>query len=91
VKKKATSKTKKDPNWGAWVWIRWKPGTPAQPWKAWMKQKQVKEAWTTTGDWDCRVSVDAHNPDELEKIVWDTIRSNQWVDKTETQWVKKCW
>ena len=53
--------------------------------------KEIKEAWSTTGDWDCSLWVDVDNPAKVEKIVWGKIRANKWVDKTETHWSKKWW
>jgi len=90
MKSKTTKKSSKK-DWSAWVWVKWKAGTPNGAWKEWSKKKKIKEAWTTTGDWDCKLWIDAQDPDELEEIVWKTVRGNKWVDKTDTQWVKKWW
>lgn len=77
-------------NWEAWVWIKWKAGCPEDAWKTWWKKrKEIKAAWSTMGEWDCSLWIDVDNPDKLEDLVWNTIRDNQWVDKTETHWVKK--
>jgi DNA-binding Lrp family transcriptional regulator len=93
--KKATKAWKKStaqqPNWGVWIWIKWKPGTPSDAWRQWHALKEVKEAWSTSGDWDCSLWADIDSPEAVEKFVWNKIRSNQWVDKTETHWSKKCW
>jgi DNA-binding Lrp family transcriptional regulator len=78
-------------HWGVWVWVKWKPGTPNNAWEPWHNIKEIKEAWSTTGDWDCSLWVDVKNPQEAENIVWNKIRSNKWVDKTETHWSKKWW
>lgn len=80
-----------DQHWGVWVWVKWKPGTPSDAWKQWHQVKEIKEAWSTSGDWDCSLWVDVNNPSDVEKIVWNKIRNNQWVDKTETHWSKKWW
>lgn len=88
--KKQNTKHAKD-NWQAWVSIKWKSGTPLDAWKGWEKNKLIKGAWTTTGDWDCSLWVNCHTPGQLEHFVWDIVRANQWVSATETHWVKQWW
>ncbi len=78
-------------NWGVWVWIKWKPGTPDDAWDQWKDIKEIQEAWTMSGEWDCMLWIDAHNPDDVERIVWKEIRKNKWVENTETHWAKKWW
>lgn len=78
-------------NWQAWVNIKWKPGTPADAWSKWQENKWVKGIWSTTGDWDCSIWLDVKTPDELEQFVWKEVRSNQWVDQTQTSWAKQWW
>ncbi len=89
--KKHAKKEKGEQGWGVWVWVKWKSGTPSDAWKQWSHTKEIKEAWSTTGDWDCSLWVDVDNPAKVEKIVWGKIRANKWVDKTETHWSKKWW
>jgi DNA-binding Lrp family transcriptional regulator len=89
--KKHAKQEKDEQGWGVWVWVKWKPGTPSDAWKQWSHTKEIKEAWSTTGDWDCSLWVDVDNPAKVEKIVWEKIRANKWVDKTETHWSKKWW
>lgn len=87
----AKQKSEKKSDWNAWINVRWKPGAPKSAASQWQKNKHIKGAWTSTGWWDCSLWIDASDPDQLEKIVWDTIRKSKWVEDTETQWVKQWW
>jgi len=87
----ATKKQKPWGHWGAWVWVKWKSGAPEDAAMHWKDIKEIKEAWSTTGKWDCALWIDANDPNEIEKIVWKEIRPNKWVDQTETHWSKKFW
>jgi len=78
-------------NWQAWVWVKWKPGTPAAAWESWKNNSQIASAWSTLGEWDCVLAVNVTEPDGLEEFVWKTLRSNQWVESTQTSFVKKWW
>jgi len=78
-------------NWQAWVSIKWKPNTPVDAWKKWENHPKIKGAWSTQGEWDCTFWVDTNSPDEIEKFVWDEVRTNEWVSDTETRWAKKWW
>ena len=82
---------KEEYKWGVWVWIKWKQGAPDDAWKIWENKKDIKEAWSTSGEWDCVLWVEKNDPDEVEKWIWKDIRSNKWVEKTETHWAKKWW
>ena len=77
--------------WQAWVSVKWKPGTPASAWENWKNHPQITSAWSTLGQWDCVLAVNATEPDALEEFVWKTLRSNQWVEATHTTFVKKWW
>jgi hypothetical protein len=77
--------------WQAWVWVKWKPGTPANAWESWKTNPVIKGAWSTLGEWDCCLWVDATGPDALEEFVWKTIRKNEWVESTNTNFTKKWW
>ena len=77
--------------WGAWVRVKWKTGAPVDAWEKWKGLKKIKEAWSTSGEWDCALWVDEDNPDEIEKLVWREIRGNKWVEKTDTHWAHKFW
>lgn len=74
--------------WQSWVWIKWKAGAPTTAWEGWKGNPKIKGAWSTLGEWDSMLWVDATTPDELEEFVWKTIRTNQWVDTTSTTWAK---
>jgi hypothetical protein len=77
--------------WNAWVWIKWKPQTPSNAWEAWQQNPAIKGAWSTMGEWDSCLWVDAETPAALEEFVWKTIRKNEWVASTNTTWAKKWW
>lgn len=81
-------------NWkkeGAIVCIKWKEGAPRDAWKEWANESHMKWGWSTTGEWDCQVWVDAKNPAEVEEIVWNKLRKNQWVRDTKTWWAGLLW
>lgn len=77
--------------WQAWVWVKWKAGAPSTAWEAWQSHQQIKGAWSTLGQWDCVLWLDAKTPDELEEFVWKNIRKNEWVQDTNTTWAKEWW
>ncbi len=77
--------------WQAWVWIKWKPGTPSNAWESWKGNKTIQGAWSTMGEWDCAFWLDVQTPAELEEFVWKNIRKNEWVQATQTTWVKQWW
>jgi hypothetical protein len=78
-------------NWNAWVWIKWKSGTPTSAWERWQKNTKIKQAWSTQGQWDCCLALDISDHNALEEFVWKEIRSNEWVESTWTMWAKKWW
>ena len=77
--------------WGSWVWIKWKAGAPENAWSRWKEIDKIKEAWSTTGEWDCVLWINLDRPEDVEKLVWKEVRNNQWVEKTDTHWAKKYW
>ncbi len=83
------SKEQNKYQWGVWVWVKWKPGAPENAWDQWKGADGVEAAWSTTGEWDCALWLDLQSPDAVENFVWKEIRSNQWVEKTDTSWAKK--
>jgi hypothetical protein len=78
-------------SWNAWVWIKWKPGTPSTAWEQWRDHDSIAQAWSTQGEWDCCLCLNIHDHDKLEEFVWKEVRSNQWVESTSTMWAKKWW
>ena len=80
-----------DKNWQTWVWVKWKPGAPLEAWEKWKGDSTVKSAWSTLGDWDCVLCLNLSDPDEVEKFVWKSLRTNQWVESTNTTFAKKWW
>jgi hypothetical protein len=77
--------------WQAWVWIKWKPGTSSAAWEKWQNNPAITAAWSTLGEWDCVLCVAVTTPEDLETFVWQTIRKNEWVESTNSSWVKKWW
>jgi len=77
--------------WNAWVWIKWKSGTPSTAWEAWQGNKAIKQAWSTQGEWDCCLALEISEHDKLEEFVWKNVRANEWVASTRTMWAKKWW
>lgn len=77
--------------WQPWVWIKWKPGTSSTAWENWRGNNKIQAAWSTQGEWDCVLWVNATTPEELENFVWTTIRKNEWVQATSTNWAKQWW
>jgi len=84
-------KKKPSAQWGAFVWIKWKPGAPEDACHHWKQTKEIKEAWTTAGKWDCALWIDKESPAEIERLVWKEIQGNKWVAETETHIAKKFW
>ncbi|MCB1110555.1 MAG: Lrp/AsnC ligand binding domain-containing protein [Chlamydiia bacterium] len=80
-----------EPRWGAWVWVKWKAGAPEDAWNEWRDHSEIKQAWSTPGNWDCSLWINLDNPDDIEKFVWREIRKNKWVEKTDTHWAKRWW
>ncbi|MCA9671841.1 MAG: Lrp/AsnC ligand binding domain-containing protein [Myxococcales bacterium] len=77
--------------WNAWVWVRWKAGTPTTAWEVWQGNDWIEQAWTTQGQWDACLQLKAASHEELEQFVWKHVRSNEWVSDTRTMWAKKWW
>ena len=77
--------------WNAWVWVKWKGGTPTTAWEGWQGNPAILQAWSTQGDWDCCLCLKLSNHEEVESFVWKYVRSNQWVDQTRTMWSKRWW
>lgn len=71
---------------GAWIDVKWKSNAPQNAWKSWEKNPKIKAGWSTTGEWDCKVLVEAKTPQEAEQILWENVRKNEWVDRTQTTW-----
>ena len=80
-------------SWSAQVWIKWKPGAEQQ-WDQWdwlQQWSEVKTSWSTMGEWDMALWVEASNPEQLEEFVWKKLRSNEWVGDTKTTWWHPVW
>ena len=80
-----------DNSWHAWIWIKWKAGTPSTAWESWQGDSKIAQAWSTQGEWDCCLCLNITDHDEVEKYVWHNIRPNEWVQSTQTLWAKKWW
>lgn len=82
--------------WQAQVYVKWNKKWPskwaeAQSWD-WLKDwPEVKTAWSSMGEWDMVLWVEASNPAGLEKFVCEKLWGNDWVEKTETHWAREVW
>lgn len=72
---------------GVWVSFKWAKGAPTDAWKEWSDQKDWT-MWNTTGEWDGKIWIKTDDLDNVQQLVWDTVRSNKWVEdsKTELAW-----
>ena len=78
--------------WSARIDVRWNADAPATENWDWLKEwKEVKWAWSTTGEWDMTLWVDVSTPDELEKFVHNKLRTKKWVAYTKSTWTKEVW
>ncbi len=83
-------------NWQAQVYVKWNRKFPkkwakAKSW-AWLKSwPEVKTAWSTMGEWDAVLIVEATSPEKIEQFVCDRVWSKNWVEKTETHWARSVW
>ena len=79
-------------SWNAHVWVKcsnefkWENDN----WE-WLKDWDVKRAWSTMGDWDFCVEVAVNNPEELEKFVWSKVKKHPWIADTHSTWSKEVW
>ena len=81
-------------NWQAQVFVKWNKKWPKEWAKAktwdWLKEwPEVQTAWSTMGDWDCVLWVEAKDPEELENFVCNKLWSKEWVEKTESKWARE--
>lgn len=80
-------------SFSAQVSVKWNP-TAKRNWTDWnwlSDWKEVKSAWSTMGDWDMVMWVQADSPEALEQFVMNRLRSNEWVADTKTTWWHNVW
>ena len=83
-------------NWQAQVHVKWNRKWPrewaqAKQWE-WLKEwPEVKSAWSTMGEWDAILWVEAGSPEAIESFVCNKVWGKEWVDKTETHWARQVW
>jgi len=76
--------------WYAQVEIKWKgPARSDWDWSFLKEWKEVKEAWSTMGEWDLTLWLDLKNPQELEHFVSGNLVGCDWVERTKSSWAKK--
>jgi len=81
-----------DKTWSAWVWVKMKPGAPAECWQTWKKNPKIKCGWSTMGDsWDCVLSLKTDSPGDVDNFVCKEVKCNEWVENCETTFTKQCW
>jgi DNA-binding Lrp family transcriptional regulator len=79
-------------SWSAHVNVKWKPEAEVPKNWDWLNEwKEVKWAWSTMGDWDMTIWVDADSPETLEDFVNTKLRSKDWVWDTKSTWTKQVW
>jgi DNA-binding Lrp family transcriptional regulator len=82
-------------DWNAQVWVKWNGEFPHRwthdKWNWLSEWKEVKQAWSTMGEWDTCLVIDAKTPEELESFVWKKLRSNNWVKDTRSIWAREVW
>lgn len=80
--------------WNAHVWVKWNEQYPkgnGADWN-WLKEwPEVKQAWSTMGDWDGCLWLNVSTPDELENFVWKKLRSKNWIAETKSVWARSVW
>jgi DNA-binding Lrp family transcriptional regulator len=82
--------------WQAQVFVKWNKKWPtkwaqSKTWD-WLKEwPEVKTAWSTMGEWDFVMWVEASSPEGLEKFVCEKLWSTDWIEKTETHWAREVW
>jgi len=82
-------------SWNAQVWVKWNGEFPHKwnnaNWE-WLKDwPEVKQAWSTMGDWDTCFWVDVTSPEQLEEFVWKKLRVNNWVKESKSCWARSVW
>jgi len=82
-------------DWNAQVWVKWNGEFPHR-WNnrewTWLKDwPEVKQAWSTMGQWDACLWVGAKTPEALEEFVWTKLRANNWVKETQSVWAREVW
>lgn len=80
-------------SWSAQVLLKWNPES-VSTWKEWdwsAEWPEVKTAWSTMGDWDMSLWVDANTPEELEKFVCEKLRAKNWITDTKSIWWNQVW
>jgi DNA-binding Lrp family transcriptional regulator len=82
--------------WQAQILVKWNKKWPKEWAKAktwdWLKEwPEVKSAWSTMGDWDAVLWVEAKDPEELESFVCNKLWGKDWVEKTESTWARSVW
>jgi hypothetical protein len=82
-------------NWNAQIWVKWNGEFPHKwngaTWEWLNEWKEVKQAWSSMGDWDACLWVDVKTPEQLEEFVWKKLRANNWVKETRSVWARQVW
>lgn len=73
--------------WNSVVFVRAK----SMPDKAAMKKMMgVEKMWSTSGDWDWCIQLDAkHSTPEQTEMFVSQLRNSPWVAETKTNWWKQ--
>ena len=81
--------------WNAHVWVKWNESYPHRNngthWDWLEGWDEVRQAWSTMGDWDGCFWVQTSTPEDLEKFVWGKLRAKGWVAETRSIWARSAW
>ena len=78
--------------WSAVINVKWNNNVNWSEGWEWLNEwSEVKTAWSTMGQWDMSLWVNLDTPADVEKFVHEKLRAKNWVEDTETHWVKQVW
>ena len=84
-----TSEEKLESKWYGQVDVKWKVKQDQIGIGLLKEWKEVKWAWSTMGEWDLTLWVDADGPEALESFVSEKLKDCNWIEKTKSSWAKK--
>lgn len=80
---------KSDKGWKAMISIKWNRAMPADSIRKLKTNRNVKDAWWMGNHRNFMCFYEAKNPNDVERFVWNTLRKNKFIERTETHWVKR--
>jgi hypothetical protein len=73
------------------VFVKFKKDTPLKVLQTPFKHKNLHEAWSWAGEWDCGYLFDVRRYSELRETLNKTLKKSKWIAKIKTKWIEKCW